>query len=303
MQVLLPGKPFLFPFPWLTLIPYSDLRSEFISSSKPSLVFLPTLLWGMCPVPPSHNAGLFVCLSSQLWIVKRQRLSSSSPQHLAWAWSDWSSGHAFEQMIGNISWTRQSCDSRERGASQPSELTQPLKAREDILKDFVTPTLGHQKAEAGMILLLWVRCKKQGQYWGERWQWGEGWKKWKGKKCKKSISIYQMSAKYMNDGLLCCIQTLHLWVSSLLERRHFWGYWSGEVADTDTETQTARDGPLVRHNLCGPIRSMDATGGTCIVEAGRPGAGMGLAWASGIASFVSQIMQFYVISILLFMYL
>lgn len=149
MQALLPGKPFLFPFPWLTLIPYSDLKSEFISSGKPSLVFLPTLLWGMCPVPPSHDAGLFVCLSSQLWIVKRQRLSSSSPQHLAWAWSDRSSGHAFEQMTGNISWTRQSCDSRERGASQPSELTQPLKAREDILKDFVTPhwAIRRQKQE------------------------------------------------------------------------------------------------------------------------------------------------------------
>lgn len=102
MQVLLPEKPFLFPFPWLTLIPYSDLKSEFIPSCKPSLVFLSTLLWGMCPVLPSHDTGLFVCLSSQLWIVKRQRLSSSSPQHLAWAWSDGSSGHAFEQMTGNI---------------------------------------------------------------------------------------------------------------------------------------------------------------------------------------------------------
>lgn len=103
MQVLLPGKPFLFPFPWLTLIPYSDLKSEFISSCKPSLVFLPTLLWGTFPVLPSHDAGLFVCLSSQLRIIKRQRLSSSNPQHLAWAWSDGSSGHAFEQMTGNIS--------------------------------------------------------------------------------------------------------------------------------------------------------------------------------------------------------
>lgn len=28
------------PFPWLTLIPYSDLKSEFIPSCKPSLVFL-----------------------------------------------------------------------------------------------------------------------------------------------------------------------------------------------------------------------------------------------------------------------
>lgn len=202
-----------------------------------------------------------------------------------------------------ISTEQGGADSRERGASQPSELTHPLKAREDIWKGFVTPGLGHQKVEAGMILLLWVRCKKQSQYWGERWQRGEGWKKGKGKKCKKSISVYQMCAKCMNGGLLCCIQTLHLWVCSLLERRHFRGYWSGEVADPDPETQTARDGPSVRHNLCSPIRSMDTMGGACIVEAGRPGAGMGLAWASGIASFVSQIMQFYVISILLFMYL
>ena len=177
MKVLLHGKPFLFPFPWLTLIPYSVLKSELISSCKPSLVFPPTLLWGTFPVLPSHDAGLFVCLSSQPWIIKRQRLNSSNPQHLAWAWSDGSSGHAFEQMTNNISWTGQSCDSRERGASQPSELSHPLKARKDILKGFVTPALGHQKAEARMILFFWVKCKKQGRYWGERWQWGEGWKK------------------------------------------------------------------------------------------------------------------------------
>ena len=123
----------------------------------------------------------------------------------------------------------------------------------------------------------------------------------KGKECKKSISVCQMCAKYMNGGLLCC-------------RHSICGYVLSQKEDTSGVTDLGKwqiqiqklkllDGPLVRHSLCSPIRSMDAMGGTCIVKAGRPGAGMGLAWASGIASFVSQIMQFYVISILLFIYL
>lgn len=77
--------------------------------------------------------------------------------------------HTFEQITGNISWTGQRCDCGGRGASQPSDLGYPSRAREEIRESFATSALGRPSVERSRndLALMGGRQETRWIWWRE----------------------------------------------------------------------------------------------------------------------------------------